>query len=90
MAHLLLSILLNMKKQIVLVGILSLQMSAFAQQHEIRSENIASLQVVSGTDWMGDAVLRLGSTDRLTVSFDDLTHQYHRYVYSLTYYANNF
>ena len=33
---------------------------------------------------MGDAVLRLGSTDRLTVSFDDLTHQYHRYVYSLT------
>ena len=84
MAHLLLSTLLNMKKQIVLVGILSLQMSAFAQQHEIRSENIASLQVVSGTDWMGDAVLRLGSTDRLTVSFDDLTHQYHRYVYSLT------
>ncbi len=84
MAHLLLSILLNMKKQIVLVGILSLQMSAFAQQHEIRSENIASLQVVSGTDWMGEAVLRLGSADRLTVSFDDLTHQYHRYVYSLT------
>ena len=84
MAHLLLSILLNMKKQIVLVGILSLQMSAFSQQHEIRSENIASLQVVSGTDWMGDAVLRLGSTDRLTISFDDLTHQYHRYVYSLT------
>ena len=84
MAHLLLSTLLNMKKQIVLVGILSLQMSAFSQQHEIRSENIASLQVVSGTDWMGDAVLRLGSTDRLTVSFDDLTHQYHRYVYSLT------
>ena len=33
---------------------------------------------------MGDAVLRLGSTDRLTVAFDDLTHQYHRYVYSLT------
>ena len=84
MAHLLLSTLLNMKKQIVLVGILSLQMSAFSQQHEIRSENIASLQVVSVTDWMGDAVLRLGSTDRLTVSFDDLTHQYHRYVYSLT------
>ena len=33
---------------------------------------------------MGDAVIRLGSTDRLIVSFDDLTHQYHRYVYSLT------
>ena len=84
MAHLLLSINSNMKKLMVLAGISLLQMSAFAQQHEIRSENIASLQVVSGTDWMGDAVLRLGSTDRLTVAFDDLTHQYHRYVYSLT------
>ena len=84
MAHLLLSINSNMKKLMVLAGMSLLQMSVFAQQHEIRSENIASLQVVSGTDWMGDAVLRLGSTDRLTVAFDDLTHQYHRYVYSLT------
>ena len=73
-----------MKKIKVLAGILLLTMSAYAQQHEIRSENIASLQVVSGKDWLGDAVIRLGSSDRLTISFDDLTHQYHRYVYSLT------
>ena len=73
-----------MKKIKVLAGILLLTMSAYAQQHEIRSEDIASLQVVSGKDWLGDAVIRLGSSDRLTISFDDLTHQYHRYVYSLT------
>lgn len=73
-----------MKKIKVLAGILLLTMSAYAQQHEIRTENIASLQVVSGKDWLGDAVIRLGSSDRLTISFDDLTHQYHRYVYSLT------
>ena len=73
-----------MKKIKVLAGILLLTMSAYAQQHEIRSEDIASLQVVSGNDWLGDAVIRLGSSDRLTISFDDLTHQYHRYVYSLT------
>ena len=73
-----------MKKIKVLTGILLLTMSAYAQQHEIRSEDIASLQVVSGKDWLGDAVIRLGSSDRLTISFDDLTHQYHRYVYSLT------
>ena len=73
-----------MKKIKVLAGILLLTMSAYAQQHEIRSENIASLQVVSGKNWLGDAVIRLGSSDRLTISFDDLTHQYHRYVYSLT------
>lgn len=73
-----------MKKIKVLTGILLLTMSAYAQQHEIRSEDIASLQVVSGKDWLGDAVIRLGSSDRLTISFDDLTHQYRRYVYSLT------
>lgn len=73
-----------MKKEIALVFILSLPCHTFAQQHEIRSENIASLQVVSGTDWMEDAVIRLGTNDRLNISFDDLTHQYHRYVYSLT------
>ena len=73
-----------MKKIKLLTGILLLTMSAYAQQHEIRSENIASLQVVSGKNWLGDAVIRLGSSDRLTISFDDLTHQYHRYVYSLT------
>ena len=73
-----------MMKIKVLTGILLLTMSAYAQQHEIRSEDIASLQVVSGKDWLGDAVIRLGSSDRLTISFDDLTHQYHRYVYSLT------
>ena len=73
-----------MKKIKVLAGILLLTMSAYAQQHEIWSENIASLQVVSGKDWLGDALIRLGSSDRLTISFDDLTHQYHRYVYSLT------
>ena len=73
-----------MKKIKILAGILSFTMSAYAQQHEIHSDNIASLQVVSGTDWLGDAVIRLDSSDRLTISFDDLTHQYHRYVYSLT------
>ena len=73
-----------MKKNIVLAGILSLTMSAYAQQHEIRSENISSLQVVAEKDWMGDAIIRLGSSDRITISFDDFTHQYRRYVYSLT------
>ena len=73
-----------MKKNIVLAGILSLTMSAYAQQHEIRSENISSLQVVSEKDWMGDAIIRLDSSDRITISFDDFTHQYRRYVYSLT------
>lgn len=73
-----------MKKQITIALLMMFSCTSFAQQHEIRSENIASLQVVSGTDWMGDAVMRLGSNDRINISFDELSHQYHRYVYSLT------
>lgn len=73
-----------MKKQITIALLMMLSCTSFAQQHEIRSENIASLQVVSGTDWMGDAIIRLDSNDRLNISFDELSHQYRRYVYSLT------
>lgn len=73
-----------MKKQITIALLMIFSCTSFAQQHEIRSENIASLQVVSGTDWMGDAIIRLDSNDRLNISFDELSHQYRRYVYSLT------
>lgn len=73
-----------MKKQITIALLMMFSCTSFAQQHEIRSENIASLQVVSGTDWMGDAIIRLDSNDRLNISFDELSHQYRRYVYSLT------
>ncbi|MDO4958856.1 MAG: DUF5103 domain-containing protein [Prevotellaceae bacterium] len=73
-----------MKKQITIALLMMFSCTSFAQQHEIRSENIASLQVVSGTDWMGDAIIRLDSNDRLNISFDELSHQYRRYVYALT------
>lgn len=73
-----------MKKHITIALLMMFSCTSFAQQHEIRSENIASLQVVSGTDWMGDAIIRLDSNDRLNISFDELSHQYRRYVYSLT------
>lgn len=73
-----------MKKQITIALLMMFSCTSFAQQHKIRSENIASLQVVSGTDWMGDAIIRLDSNDRLNISFDELSHQYRRYVYSLT------
>lgn len=59
---------------------------AHAQKNEIYEKNIASLQVVAGLDWLSPPVVRLNSNnpkDRINISFDDLTHTYHRYIYKI-------
>ena len=60
----------------------SLPFCCSAQRHEVFSDRIASLQVVSGQDWMSLPVTTLGGTP-INISFDDLTHEYHRYTYKL-------
>lgn len=56
---------------------------AMAQRHEIMSDNIASLQVVAGDDWLSPPITRLHGGEPINVSFDDLTHEYRRYAYRL-------
>lgn len=47
----------------------------------IYNSQIKSLQVVVNQDWLSPAVMRLGTNDMLHVAFDELSHQYHRYIY---------
>ena len=54
---------------------------ARAQRHEILSERIASLQVTAGHDWLAPPVIELNGNKAININFDDLTHEYHRYVY---------
>lgn len=56
--------------------------NSFAQYNDIKSENIASLQVVAGKDWLSMPIATLNG-EPINISFDDLTHEYHRYVYRL-------
>ena len=49
----------------------------------IHSPQVKSLQVVVNQDWLSPAVMRLGSDDILNVSFDELSHAYHRYIYRI-------
>lgn len=58
-------------------------LTAGAQRNEIKSERIATLQVVAGDDWLSPPVITLGSEDAITISFDDMTHEYHRYAYRI-------
>jgi len=56
--------------------------TSWAQRHEILNSRIATLQVVAGDDWLSPPVTQLGG-DAINISFDDLTHDYHRYTYKV-------
>lgn len=61
-------------------------LQAKAQRNEIYDDRIASLQVVAGTDWLSPPVVELNGGRQnvpLNISFDDLTHTYHRYTYKI-------
>jgi len=53
-----------------------------AQRNEIYNDRIATVQVVSGIDWLSPPVTNLYGNP-IHISFDDLTHEYHRYTYKI-------
>ena len=60
-----------------------LAIDTWAQRHEIYHENIASLQVMAGYDWMSIPIVNLKDDTPINIDFDDLTHEYHRYMYKV-------
>ena len=75
-----------MKKTLLALISAILPATSYAQNNEIYDKGIASLQVVAGQNWMSLPIIRLGShspNDRINISFDDLTHTYHRYTYKI-------
>lgn len=73
-----------MKKYIIAICLcIGTTLGVMAQRHEILSERIASLQVVAGDQWMDLPLITLGQSTPIIISFDDLTHDYHRYAYRL-------
>ena len=49
----------------------------------VYNNNVKTLQVVVNQDWLSLPVMRLNSDDILNIGFDELSHNYHRYVYRL-------
>ena len=49
----------------------------------VYTPEVKTLQVVVNQDWLSPPVMRLGTADVLHVSFDELSHNYRRYVYHL-------
>lgn len=68
---------------ILAIALLGFQLNSAAQRHEIFNENIKSLQVVAGDDWLSMPIITLNGDTPIKIAFDDLTHEYHRYAYKL-------
>ena len=72
-----------MKRIITILASCLLCACVLAQRNEILNNRISSVQVVAGTDWLSMPVINLHSSKRINISFDDLTHEYHRYIYKV-------
>lgn len=72
-----------MRKLYTLTLFLLAGLNVLAQKNEIYDSNIATLQVVAGNDWMSMPVVKLNSDVPINISFDELSHNYHRYTYSI-------
>lgn len=51
--------------------------------NKIFSPSVKTLQAVVNDDWLSPPVMTLGSDDVLNIGFDELSHNYHRYIYKV-------
>lgn len=57
---------------------------ALAQNTCVNVPHIKTLQVIANGNWMAAPIIHLNTDDELEISFDELTHEYHRYTYKIT------
>lgn len=69
-----------MDKLILLFLFLPLQLLG---KNIVYNEQVKTLQVIVNQDWQSPAVMRLGTNDLLEISFDELSHVYHRFNYRI-------
>lgn len=62
----------------------------YGQRHIVFSDQIASLQVVAGTRWQEMPIIRLNGNEPINISFDDLSHSYRRFSYTITHLEADF
>ena len=73
----------NIKRLSYIAFAANIVLAANAQNNIIKSPSIYSLQVVAGNRWMSLPVVNLHEDVPVNISFDDLTHEYHRFAYRL-------
>ncbi|MBQ8607876.1 MAG: DUF5103 domain-containing protein [Bacteroidaceae bacterium] len=66
-----------------LTALSGLPFLAFGQNNVVNVPHIKTLQVKANDNWMAPPVIYLGTNDFIEISFDELTHEYHRYTYQI-------
>ncbi|WP_291528294.1 DUF5103 domain-containing protein [Bacteroides sp. UBA939] len=73
-----------MKKAILLLSISIICCGLYAQRTEVFTPHIRTVQVIANHDYTVPAIIQTERDESLEISFDHLTHEYHRYQYILT------
>ena len=71
-----------MKSYLLMLGLLFSCLNGHAENRTYSSQ-VKSLQAVVNHDWLSPCVMRLHGDDILNIDFDELSHDYHRYIYRL-------
>lgn len=66
---------------LILFALLFFPLKAEAQLTQVSLDRIRTLQILQNGREVNVPCIELGSSDRLQISFDDLTKEYHRYIY---------
>ena len=72
----------QLRQSLLILMVAMAQLTGWAQRHEIFSDQIATLQVVAGNDWLSPPVTYLDGKP-IHISFDELSHDYHRFTYKI-------
>lgn len=55
----------------------------YAQINSVNIPHIKSLRITANNNWLAPPVIQLNTDDFIEISFDELTHEYHRYTYKI-------
>lgn len=69
-------------KRIIIIILLILPTTLLAE-NRIYDPQVKSLQAVVNQDWLSPVIMHLYGDDHLHIGFDELSHDYHRYIYRL-------
>ena len=73
----------SMRTMILLLCLLGSMAGMHAQRHEILDERLHTLQVVVNDDPLLPPIMNLGGRNHVEISFDEFSHEYHRYIYKV-------
>lgn len=74
----------KIKKLLLAAVAMLLPVITYAQWFGSASDRINTLRAISNGEWERAPIITLGSDESIEFSFDEMSHQYHRFTYRLT------